>query len=280
MACGDCLAPHHTDCWAFQQGCSIFGCGGHSPVPLATVEDHLQARGLTITEATRAPLRLGPVVQSLARKFTSRARFLPRTLTAGVLGACLGVGIGSLFEVDFLHKGYVFGGLLGSGALYGLLAPFLAPFQVRHPRIATGLSFLFFTSLFAVLDYLSVRGFLGGIGLAAIFSGMLLFATSASEALLGARTWAAEKLGRLSSPLRMGLTWGAFVAGFLLLAVMDAGHWPASWRWPDAQVVQDILGVSLMVAASGGTAMETGKQAFLEAVTPTRLRLPSQPHQE
>jgi hypothetical protein len=55
-------------------------------------------------------------------------------------------------------------------------------------------------------------------------------------------------------------TWLAFVFGFAVLAYLDAG------RWPDWRMLQDILGASLVISASGGTAMESGKQAFLEAV--------------
>jgi hypothetical protein len=28
--CGKCRTPHHAECWAWQQGCAIFGCGGRT----------------------------------------------------------------------------------------------------------------------------------------------------------------------------------------------------------------------------------------------------------
>ncbi len=33
VVCSDCTTPHHTDCWAENQGCAIFGCHGRSVSP-------------------------------------------------------------------------------------------------------------------------------------------------------------------------------------------------------------------------------------------------------
>jgi hypothetical protein len=32
VLCGQCRTPHHADCWAYNDGCAIFACGGRSRV--------------------------------------------------------------------------------------------------------------------------------------------------------------------------------------------------------------------------------------------------------
>jgi hypothetical protein len=190
-------------------------------------------------------------------------------LTAGILGAGLGVSLGYCLRVDFLHKPMVFWGMLGSGVLYGLMAPFLAPLQVRHPRILTTVSLVSFVGIFLVMDFYHLRGPLAGLGLAFIFAFLLLWSTSLSEALAGPRTWLAEKVRGLAGAFRYLMTWLGFLVGFSLLAYLDSGHWPRMG------MLRDILSVSLVVVASGGTAMETGKQAFTRAIGARCPRLPS-----
>jgi len=35
-SCSSCHTPHHADCWEYNQGCSIFGCGAKPPPPPTT----------------------------------------------------------------------------------------------------------------------------------------------------------------------------------------------------------------------------------------------------
>lgn len=271
MACGTCLAVHHPDCWSFNEGCSIFGCGGREARPLRELATQLPGGALVLDEGTRPPIRLAPIVEGLVRKLRTRARFLPRTVPAGVLGAGFGVGVGLYLGVDFLRKPHVFWGLVGSGLAYGLLAPFAAPLQLQRPRSLAVVSSLAFCGLFMALDWARIRGVPGGIGLAVIFSLLLLAATSVGEAVAGRRTRIAEFLQSWSVPLRMLVTWASFVLGFCVLAYLDVERWP-EWR-----IITDILAVSGLATAAGGTAMETGKQAFLRAVEGPALLPPGDP---
>jgi hypothetical protein len=34
--CPRCAAPHHVDCWTYNQGCAIYGCGARSTTGLQT----------------------------------------------------------------------------------------------------------------------------------------------------------------------------------------------------------------------------------------------------
>lgn len=263
LHCRSCEAPYHVDCWHFVGSCGIFGCGGTR----AGRGDELVAPGagepaavLVIDEDTRPGLGvvLRPLVRGWLRKMAVRAVDTPRTLVAGAAGGLLAMGGMLAFDQAF---GAMYGGDLAAQAkvaawtalAYGVLAPYLTPYQLDRPG-ATGALAL---GAFYVLFY---HGPSGDAGLVAALLAMILAAAGFSELVLGARTLAGQALGRLALPGRMAL---AFVAMLGALVVFHPQRWLRGLPLAPVQYLE-LAAWSLLAVLAGQSALETGKEAMLE----------------
>lgn len=261
LACAACSSPHHADCWRFLGGCSVFACGGKDAVDFASRAATLRTEGLAIAETTRPPLRIGPVVTGLGRRFRSRLPFLLRTVPAGLAGALVSVVIGKAFEADPLRKAEVVAAVLLAGGIYGALAPFLASLQLRRPRGLAALSFLVATATFWFLDTARIRGDAALPFFLVIFVGALVFASSLAEWIAGYRTALGELLGDLGPWVRGGIAWAAVAAVIVCLGWIDHGRIEFEGELFLIAITMGLMGCGVAVPAT-----EQGKKSFLAAI--------------
>lgn len=253
VACRSCRAPHHRDCWTYQGGCSIYGCGGEEAGPWeALAEDRsLPVLHLTSDDSPRvasAPLAAG----ALARRFRSRLRDLPGTLRDGLFASSL------TFLTYVLLQGIEgtllrpFQILLAVGLAQGVTAPFLAPWQHRHPvLLATGAGLAFLAAFpHRLLSFPVLRTtFLVVLGTIAT--------SSLAEVLAGDRTLLGERLGKVSLPIRYLLTFVSTTALWYLCFLGQSPGWNFSWR-----ELEFFALLGLVSAAAAGPALERGRIEF------------------
>lgn len=269
VACASCQAPHHPDCWTFQGGCSIYGCGGEAALPWRP-RPGSPGVSLTLAEAPPPPARAG-VVAGLTRRLRHRARDLPRTLADGGFAALL------TFLAYLLLEGVTgpvlrpLVGFLAVGLAHGLAAPFLAPVQHRHPAALGGLAAFGFLLAFPrrLMIFTLARGSL----LVLLCS---VYASSLAEAVAGDRTALGERLGA-----------GALALRYVLTMVVASGLWLAVFRLtapPDFQYTWQELRffglLGLLSAAGAAPALERGRDEFrkkLMASLPAREGDPAAP---
>lgn len=260
-ACAGCSAPHHLDCWQFNQGCSVFGCGGLEHVPFAERAAALRGGQLTIREGTRPALRLAPLLQGLGRRMRSRLPFVAATLPASLLGVGVSIAIGTAFQADPFEKPWVVAAMVLAAVFYGLLAPFLASLQLRRPRTLTLGALLAGVGIFTILTSLRVRGFEGTIPFALCLTGCLTFSAGVSEIVAGYRTALGERLGRFGALARGAVACLALAFSVWILASVEKARLVY-----EAELFLIALTMGLMGAGIAVPAIEQGKKAFLEAV--------------
>lgn len=283
LACGRCAAPYHVDCWHFVGRCSIFGCEatqaarwtGQAPAGPAPPRALLR-----IDESTRAVVPWRARVEGLARRLKIGARDLPKTIPAGLGGAAVAYGLMTVFASMFGHL-YRARSLAVSaskipaiGLAYGLVSPYLAPRQYRNPwqTARWGAAGWFVCLLLCrVLPALvDVSGTLGGAGRALVsasFVGFMLssilLSSSVAEATLGGPE-GDRRFGGLGAAPRMLVTW------LLMWLVILPAH-KVMWldhRLPSLTQALEVAIWALLAAASGGTALETGKAEFKKSLPP------------
>lgn len=259
VACGDCGTPHHPDCWEFTGYCSVFGCGSQQSLEIAKLLVPLHQKDVTIDERTRAPLNPRAYAQSLARKFKTRAKDLPATVTTGLAGAAFSVLSYLLIHPAQGESQKLYLAIFLTGLFYGLISPFLAPWQHRSPGKVAGVGLAAYVGVFLLGEWLNPVDIGGLLLIVPLFYSAILFASSSAEYLLGQRTWAAEKLGSGALPTRLGLTWVIAVATMLTTIYLDTGGIPD-------RVGIEVLLWGLVSVASGATALERGKEAYLSSL--------------
>lgn len=266
VACARCSSPHHGDCWDFNGGCAVFACGGREQVPFQDQAATLQLQGVTIHEGSRPPLRLSPVLEGLRRRFWSRLPFMARTVPAGLLGSAAALAVAKLVRADPVRKDFIALALLLSGGLYGAVAPFLAPTQLRHPRALALVGFLVSVGTFALLDGLRIRNAASIPFWLLIFVAALTFAAASTEVVAGYRTALGERLGAWGPVARGLLAWLGVALVIVVLPSIEDGRLQL-----DGEILTIALSMGLMGGAVAVPAMEQGKKAFLAAVGQGRL---------
>lgn len=250
-ACSRCGAPHHQDCFSFNEGrCAIFGCGHGELTSFQNLPATLQHKEMTITEATRPEFSLAPVLESLKRKALTRSKDLPKTLGAGLFGSVLTMFGFWLFVGSAARDGMLWLGLLFCGLGPGLLAPFVAPSQHRRPMMTTAITGVAFFTFYAMrLVHLDWRFFWSSMTVAA----GILFATSIAEAVFGKLTALGQALGTAGSPVRHLASWGFFMLAIMAGAITN-GEMLSTLAYKEISV----LSVLALVAAV--PALEMGKE--------------------
>jgi hypothetical protein len=240
--------------------CSTYGCGGIAAVPWShdlvpvevSIDGHSRAHGLA----------LRTLASGLARRARERARDLPATLGAGTLGAGLATialigawpllqGTWVLWRPGFWHN------FVGPYALvyacvglgYGLVSPFLAPFQHRRPALTTVVS-----GVAAITFYLSAPTITWTVVGISAFLGILSAATL-GEWALGPYRPAGRRLGRLATLARYG-----FVGAFFFAAAVAVATTRGFTATPSLFAECAIWG--LLAALGGGHALEVGKEEY------------------
>lgn len=261
-ACGLCGAPHHPDCWEYTGACATYGCGGIAAVPYRGGADTVPA--LLIDETTApAGVRAGPGAL-LRAGLGARAKDLPVTLRAGLRGglaatatlaAFVGVAVqGPWILLHPLFWKYMAGAsalLVGTGGIYGLAAPFLAPQQHRFP-LRTGLV----ASIASLVCFFG----LGGIGgdfvffVATLLTGMAA-ASSLAEWVAGRFRPLGRKLGARAGPVRYALTGLVFFAGSVIAHLL--GGLPT-----DSGSLAIITIFTVLAAMTAGHSLEVGREEY------------------
>ena len=262
VSCERCSSPHHPDCWTFNQGCAVFGCGGRQQVAFASRAQELRSQGLTLTEATRAPAwNPWHALEGLRRRFWSRLPFLKRTVPAGLIGASVALAISVALGADPVRKEEIALAMVLAGGAYGALAPFVAPWMIRAPwRLA---AFAFATSMvcFGIVDAFRLRDVESLPFFVVIFAAALTFAACISEVVAGYRTRLGQALGSWGGLARGLIAWLAVGFTIVMMASLEDGR---------VRINEEILMIALSMGLMGGAvavpAMEQGKKAFLEAV--------------
>ncbi len=274
LACARCSAPYHVDCWHFIGRCSIFGCEGKETSRGLVPAIRTTATHVRIDETTRDPVFYRPLVEGWLRKLRTRARHIPQTVLAGAGGAFLAYGAMAVFTQFFGHL-YQRGALWRSashipviGIAYGLAAPFLAPWQRREPgqvAAVSGLVAMGSLVLCRALPKIMDLGFLGGLeapflqGSFILFVlAAILFASSLAELAFGPKSRLGSRIAKGGSLLRVAATWAVTV-----LALLPAHKqlWVGGTGLSGAQILEVAIW-GLLAAATGGTAMETGKTSW------------------
>lgn len=262
VSCERCSSPHHPDCWTFNQGCSVFGCGGRSHVPFASRADELRSQGITLTEATRAPAwSPWQAIEGLQRRFWSRLPFLKRTVPAGVMGAVVAVVVSLIFRADPVRKGEIVFAMILAGGVYGMVAPFLASWMLRAPGRLAAASFGLSMACFAIIDGFRLRDEASIPFFVLVFAAALTFAACVSETFAGYRTRLGQALGTWGGVARGIIAWVAVGFTILMIASLEDGR---------IRINEELLTIAMSMGLMGGAvavpAMEQGKKAFLEAV--------------
>lgn len=256
LACLACLAGYHRDCWSYARACATFGCGGAEAVPRAGLPPTAAVDLLRIDADTRAPVPWRLLTQAPTRWLRDRARDLPQTLARGA-------GAGALCSLALLACALPFGiwprrwvpfaAVTLVGAALGLVAPFLAPFQVRAPR-TTALA-----SLAAVLWFVQTpagRGLARDVDLSLVLLLGSLAATCVAEPAL---RWVRGLRGAaVPAPARFALTWATSFLVWLSVALSQDG----ARAFSDPKGLLLLAAFSVMAGAFGAGPMERAKEGY------------------
>lgn len=205
LACLDCRTLYHRDCWGYAGSCATYGCGSAEVAPAATLPALSQGAPVHIDATTRAPVPWRLFRQAPGRWLRDRARDLPTTLAQGTLGGLAGAGA-ALAVCGLAARAPVswtpFLTLVLAGSAHGLVAPFLAPFQVRAPRTTAAVAVgLFAACMVGGPNFLGIQSLSFGV-LVLVASAA---ATSVSEP--GLRWLRARRAQRLPGGLRAAVVW-------------------------------------------------------------------------
>jgi hypothetical protein len=262
VACLRCSSPHHSDCWDFNQGCAVFGCGGHAHVAFAERAAALHHEGVTLTETTPAPpWTPWPYVEGLWRRFRSRLPFVWRTVPAGLGGAFVAVFVASVLRADPVRKDEIVAAMLLAGGAYGLVAPFLAPWMLRAPGWLGASAFAASMVCFGIIDGFRLRNEIAIPFFVVVFAAALTFSACVSEVIAGYRTRLGQALGSWGALARGVIAWLAVAFVIVMIANLEDMRFQL-----DEELLTIALSMGLMGGAVAVPAMEQGKKAFLSAI--------------
>lgn len=262
VSCDRCSSPHHQDCWTFNQGCSVFGCGGRSHVAFSSRAQQLRSQGITLTEATRAPAwNLWDAVEGLQRRFWSRMPFLRRTVPAGLIGATVALVVSVVLGADPVRKEEIAFAMILAGGVYGMLAPFVAPWMIRAPWRLAFTCFALSMVCFGIVDGFRLRDEEALPFFVVLFAAALTFAACTSEVIAGYRTRIGQMLGSWGGVARGVIAWLAVGFTIIMLASLEDGRIRLS-----GELLMIASSMGLMGGAVAIPAMEQGKKAFLSAI--------------
>jgi hypothetical protein len=254
LVCSRCATPHHGDCWEFVGGCSVYGCGGTSPEPFVETEEELDAPVLVLDAATAerhpASIRNSPLLVHLRRQ----VRSLPATLGAGALGGLLGCVVA---HPSLRYSGdtpEVLGLTVGCGLLHGLLAPFVAPLQLRRSMAFTVAALALSFGVFVISGSRNCAA----AQIISLVLGCSLAASTLSERLFGRRSERGVRSPKLAMVFRY-LSTGVFCFLGLILATIlrDGGLFPAKW-------LLEMLPFVALSMVCAGHPLERGKALLSE----------------
>lgn len=240
--------------------CSTYGCGGIAAVPWRS--DLVPAEVAIDGRRGAHGLALRTLATSLARRGRERARDLPATLGAGLLGSLVATGalvlVWPLLEGTWLlWRGGFWTYFVMPYALtyaacglgYGILSPFLAPVQHRYPiRLAVG------SGVAALAVYLGAAEItFPVVGVACLFG--VLSAATLGEGILGPYRPLGRRLGGLATVLRYLFVGSFFFAAGVAAAATRGFH-------PTPTVLAECAIWGLLAALGGGHALEVGKEEY------------------
>ncbi|MBI4862212.1 MAG: hypothetical protein HY815_18435 [Candidatus Riflebacteria bacterium] len=249
VACARCSSPHHADCWEFIGGCSVYGCGCRESVPFESVRHGLQVSGLKLAEPELRRHESAVQGKRLLGRLRVGARSLSATLLAGLVGSSISFVLGCILIGGRLTTdAKAIPIIMGIGLVPGLLAPFLAPLQVRHPAKVADAACL------ALCWAIDVHSKVSGSHQAVIAAmvGSTVLGSALAEWAFGLRSRWAEVLGRAAVPLRYLATGLVSVVSFEL-AVKTVGAGPGL-NGSEAAVLM------VLSTLCGGHPLERGKK--------------------
>lgn len=261
VACARCSSPHHEDCWEFAGGCSRFACGEKQWVHYRCIPRDLVSGRLELEDRHVLPAQYrGEVIKGLVRH---RAAAVSRAVATGLLG-----GAGAVVTM-FLQQGaapldmvFMF---LAMGLGFGLVAPFLAPLQVRRPGRSTLTASLGVFVLFLLGERMrnapvnAILALIAGIGVTSIIAG-----ASLSEWVLGRRRALGIRLGPAATPLRYLVTALGSSGAILLSLFLSKSGFETRW-------IMETAPFALAAVLAAGYPLEKAKDALLSA-SPTEER--------
>lgn len=243
VACDRCGTPFHKDCWEFNEGCAVYGCGTTTcrawqpPVPV-------DGGVMVIAEGTKPPFRLAPVVEAAVRRLPRWGRSLVPLVVIGLGGAAAVIGVGSWVFGSLPHPQGMLT-LAGICIACSLLAGLMADVLRRWPLTVAALSY----GLGALVMNLTEAP--GEPGRTLVFGSFLVSLVLGSlglvEAVLG-RRWVRAVFSPAVRGLGRGLaTMGVLVLIFLGLQVYNGGRLSGlfSTRHLAEAVVFALMGLSV-----------------------------------
>ncbi len=231
VSCSKCKVPFHPECWEYNEGCGIYGCGSN------TNEQYVLPEGgavVAIDEESRPAFSPWPYVERLAR---SLPRWGQVHGTAAVLGA-----IGPLFVVllaallTFVEKGWsggayflerlftrvIFDGhawaIFSVGPVSGLICSLLEPYEREHGFKLAAINLSLSSAAFWFReDIRSVLGYHTGLAVGAIT--FLMFA------IIGCSNLASRIYQRHGNTLKRAMGTVVLLAAFFItLTVAKRGY--------------------------------------------------------
>lgn len=265
VACVLCRAPHHQECFDYAGTCSTFGCGGLVHAPWEDLPALSPDRPLEIDRSTRNPLMVREAARGLGRRLRNQAKDLPVTIRTGVVGGLVTMGAYLLLHPaawTTLTTGVTLAvsmNIVLCAVLHGVMAPFVAPAQHKTPgRIATfaaaGLIPFFLISHAAP----PTSGF-NPAAIVAIALGMVA-STSIAELATRFLSRRGRARGWKTKPVRMVLSWLAFIGLFSVVDFFTHGYMTMNW-------FLEILILSLMVPIAGVPPLEAGREEYRKRLT-------------
>ena len=198
VSCGKCGVPFHRECWQYNEGCGIYGCGCAESREYSRP---LEGETLAITEDSRPPFSPWPYVERLARSLPRWGRVHGTAALLGCAGPIMAVLAfvftsfcykGPAEAIDFLRffmESIIFDWhiwvLFSVGPLSGLACSFISPYERKWGALIGGLGFGFGLSLIFFTQSF-IRRILG-LTYGGLFTGVtfLFFALVASSSTAG-----------------------------------------------------------------------------------------------
>ena len=154
VCCSKCSVPFHKECWLYNDGCGIYGCGSKK---WEAFKPAIDGELLAITEDSRPPFSPWPIVERIARSLPRWGRVHGTAALLGCAGPlmsfmgivlCMALfkGLDFAFEmVAFFFGSIIFDPyfwiLVSVGPLSGVASSLISPYERRWGALIGAIGF-------------------------------------------------------------------------------------------------------------------------------------------
>lgn len=253
VACGSCAAPFHRDCWEWNGGCGIYGCGGREEKAWEGAPP--EGGALEIREETKPPFRLAPLVEGLVRRLPGWGRAVVPSL---VVGLAVGLLIAVFLCMDAwnLPRWEALWKVMGLVLLSSVTVSGLSELTRRRPWLVVGGGLAAQAGGLLALWLGVFQNLPESPTFVAIVLGLVVAAAGVSELLVGSHPRLRRGGTWRGAVLRGGATWATLYVLMLGLGLGVDWSFSLDWAsWRPWRFLSDVAGHCVIFSMVGLVAM-------------------------